>query len=40
MYVNQNGKNLLIQVLDDGIHNDIEVCAHLIHACRVAIDYL
>ena len=23
-------KNLLIQVLDDGIHNDIEVCAQLL----------
>ena len=30
MYVNQNGKNLLIQVLDDGIHNDIEECAQFL----------
>ena len=30
MYVNQNGKNLLIQVLDDEIHNDIEVFPQLL----------
>ena len=30
MYVNQNGKKLLIKVLDGGIHDDIEVCAQLL----------
>ena len=35
MYVNQNGKNPFIQVLDDGIHNDIEACAQLLKYMNV-----